>query len=125
MHSESGEGEREREGGERGGEEEQGRERVWETEKAKHKRLIIIIILLHYSPHICRQLEVIQVLVDSGAELNTPSCEIACLAAYDSDSKDAVLAWHMAGRNSRRQSINDSAGTIKAVSLDTSVLLVL
>ena len=65
----------------------------------------------------------IQVLVDSGAELNTPSCEMACLAAYDSaDSKDAVLAWHMAGRNSRRQSVNGSAGTIKAVSTCAQIL---
>ena len=65
--------------------------------------------------HLCRQLAVIQVLVDSGAELNISSCEIACVAASDPDNKDTVLAWHLAGRNSRRQSVN-APSPIKAVS---------
>ena len=67
------------------------------------------------SPCHHRQIDVIQVMVQSGAELNAPSCEIACIAAYESDNKDAVLAWHLAGRNSRRQSYSGPC-PIQAVS---------
>ena len=106
------------------GEGERGRRRVRgegergvgiETETEKESSLISFCL----TP--CRQLAVIQVMVDSGAELNAPSCEIACLAAYESDNKDAVLAWHLAGRNSRRQSISGGGCPIKAVSEKTGV----
>lgn len=98
-----------------------GEERVTKDEtkmKTKSRRIYTVHASLSYTMQISiyRKLAVIQVLVDSGAEPNTSSCEIACVAASDSDSNAAVLAWHLAGRNSRRESINTPC-PIQAVSI--------